>query len=220
MQYKEKLFYNKYKYRIRFMIRKGLSLLRSSYHYDSEFDLACVLEERKEISYRIGPYSGYIFDLWNFTSEDENNLLKMFYYRHEFDPEGRYRVESPIMDFYTNNYDYIKKAEDVDLPFELTESITDELNVIAVDKLPYDIYNVKCITRYNYVDRDVADALLNIETTGDIRFPWTWQTRRMFTSLSTVPLPEYIYAIDDECVTMINLIAGDVISTIYSYKII
>lgn len=219
MQYKERLFYNKYKYRIRFMLRKGLGLLRSNYQYENEFDLAAVLEERQQTSTQIGIYS-YMYDLWNFTPQDENDLLSLFYYRQDFDPDGRYRVESPIMDFYTCNYDYVKKAEDTNLSFELTESITDEINVIAVDKLPYDMYNVKCITRYNYVDKEVADALLNIETTGDIRFPWTWQTRRMFTGLSTVPLPEYIYAIDDECVTMVNLIAGDVISTVYSYKII
>jgi hypothetical protein len=224
MQYKERLFYNKYKYRIRFILRKGIGLLRSSYKYTNEFDLASCLEERREyasqLDYNRPVWSSYIHNMWDLTAKEESTLLQLFYYREDFDPAGRYRVESPIMDFYTNNFDYVKKAEDTGLEFELCESLTDEENVIMIDKLPYDTYNLKCITRHNYVDRDIADALLTIEQSGDIRFPWTWQTRQMFISLHTVPLPEYIYALDDETITMVNLIAGDVISTVYSYKVI
>lgn len=220
MQYKEKLFYNMYKYRIRFILRKGLSLLRSSYTYDNEFDLASTLEDRRNFASNYHSITNYFGDSWNLSSKDEQDLLTLFYYRQSFDPAGKYRVETPMIDFYTNKNDYIKMAEDTDLPFEVAESMTDERNVIVVDKLPYDMYNMKCITRYNYVDKDIADALLSIESSGDIRFPWTWQTRRMYTGLNTVPLPEYIYAVDDECITIVNLIAGDVISTVYSYKII
>jgi len=42
----------------------------------------------------------------------------------------------------------------------------------------------------------------------------------MYSTIKHVPLPDYIYAQNNDSITFVNLIAGDIISTVYSYKLI
>ena len=44
----ERLFYNKFKYRIRFFLRRGVSLLRTCYKYENPDHLLGTLKERQE----------------------------------------------------------------------------------------------------------------------------------------------------------------------------
>lgn len=220
----ERLFYNKFKYRIRFFLRRGVSLLRTCYKYENPDHLLGTLKERQEWC-RQTPASSIWVDglknLWALDNSEVDRLLTIFLYRENFDPAGKIRVESPRIDFYTNQTDYIKIAEDTGIEnIEVCESLTDEPNVIVTDKLPYGIYNLKCLTKYTWVGNDVVDALLNYQESGEIRFPWTWDTRQMYlTNTKEKPLPEYIYALNEESLPIVNLIAGPVINTIYSYRI-
>jgi hypothetical protein len=225
----ERLFYNRFKYRVRFILRRGVSLLRTCYQYDSETAILDALNEmrEREKDFQNTPtgftQTGYGFkSIWSLDAREVEALLKIFAYRQQFDMFGKIRVESPMIDFYTNEVDYIKKAEDTGLnAIEFSESLTDEPNVIITDKLPYGIYNLKCITKYTWVPEDVVEALLNYQEAGEIRFPWTWETRRMYVNRSREkPLPEYIYALNEESITMLNLMAGNVINQIYTYRIV
>ena len=219
----ERLFYNKYKYRIRFILRRGLGLLRSSYLYDDNDHLLETLEDRRRffIDKRKGNHNfSWIWnDIWDLDAREVDMLLNLFQYRENFDPLGSYRVETPVIDFYTSNIDYVKLAEDTGLEPELCSSATDEPNTIVVKKLPYETFQLKCLTRYEILSREVADALLDYEHTGEIKFPWTWETRRMMLRFNHVPVPDYIYAQNEDSLCFVSLIAGDVISTVYSYKL-
>jgi hypothetical protein len=218
MSFSERLFYNKYKFRIRMMLNKGLGLLRHTFKYKDEDHL---LEELKQRRHEEKKYTKIFqnWDIWSLDENQERTLLKLFHYRENFDDYGRIRVECPIIDFYTNNLDFYKIAEDLELEPELCVSNTDEPNTIIVKKLPYDNYKLKCITRYTYVDNQIFSALLSYENSGEIKFPWDWTTRRFLINRTSSPLPSYIYAQDYDNVTWINLIAGDVIGTVYSYII-
>ncbi len=220
----ERLFYNKFKYRIRFFLRRGVSLLRNCYKYNSKEDLLSTLAEHQQFAKEHSATSVWasgIKTLWELDSSEVDRLLSIFFYREEFDPLGKVRVESPTIDFYTNTLDYVKRAEDTGIEnIEISESLTDEPNVIVTDKLPYGIYKLKCITKYTWVNNDVVDALLNYQDAGEIRFPWTWDTRRMYIRGSMEkPLPEYIYALNEDSIPIVNLIAGPIINTVYSYRI-
>ena len=228
MSTNQRLFYNKFKYRIRFFLRRGVSLLRTCYKYTNEQELLDTLRLRQEQSRAMQGVSGVshwsdsIRDIWSLDKAEIHNLLLIFAFREMFDPVGKVRVESPAIDFYTNNVDYIKRAEDTGIEsLELCQSLTDEPNIIVTDKLPFGIFNLKCMTRYTIVGDDIIDALLNYQDSGEIKFPWTWETRRYYSGrVGTHILPEYIYAMNEESIPMVNLIAGPVINNIYSYKIV
>lgn len=213
----EKLFYNKYKYRIRFICRKGISLLRSSYHYDDEAHLLSTLQERKEQSNQLAKTRPSWHDLWNLSYDEVDILIALFQYREKF--RGQLRVDVPVADFYTNEPDYIKIAEDTGLYPEITVSATDNPNTIIVSKLPYETFQLKCLTRYSMLDKYTADALLEYEGAGEIKFPWTWSTRRFILERENVILPEYLYALNGESLTFVSLIAGDIIGTVYNYQV-
>jgi len=159
---------------------------------------------------------------WSLDPTEKENLVTVFEYRQDFNKQikKQVRVETPLIDFYTCNLDYVKKAEDTGLSPEICTAYPNDPNVIAVKKLPYKDFQLKCITRYHHIDRQVADSLLEYESAGEIKFPWTWETRRILLDTKHVPLPEYIYAHNNDSLMFINLIAGDIISTVYSYKII
>ena len=213
----EKLFYNKYKYRIRFVLRKGISLLRSSYHYDDEAHLLQTLQERKEQSLQLAKTRPSWHDIWNLSLDEVDILIALFQYRENF--RGQLRIDCPVADFYTNEADYIKIAEVTGLYPEITVSATDTPNTIIVTKLPYETFQIKCLTRYARLDKYTTDALLEYESVGEIRFPWTWSTRRFILERENVVLPEYLYALNGESLTFVSLIAGDVIGTVYNYKV-
>ncbi len=213
----EKLFYNKYKYRIRFILRKGLSLLRSSYIYDDEAHLLQTLQERKEQALQLAKTRPSWHDIWNLSLDEVDILIALFQYRENF--TGQLRIDCPVADFYTNQSDYIKIAEDTGLYPEITVSATDTPNTIIVTRLPYETFQLKCLTRYARLDKYTTDALLEYEGAGEIRFPWTWSTRRFILEREDVVLPEYLYALNDESLTFVSLIAGDVIGTVYNYKV-
>ena len=214
----EKLFYNKYKYRIRFVLRKGISLLRSSYLYDDEAHLLSTLQERKEQSAQLAKMRPAWHDLWNLSSDEVDILISLFQYREKF-LDGKLRIDVPVADFYTNEPDNIKIAEDTGLYPEVTISATDNPNTIIVSKLPYETFQLKCLTRYCRLDKYTADALLEYEGAGEIRFPWTWSTRRFILERENVVIPEYLYALNGESLTFVSLIAGDIIGTVYNYQI-
>jgi len=221
----ERLFYNKFKFRIRFHLRKGLSLLRNCSNYTDTQHLLDELERIRKFWLEREISASYKFvssDQWTFDGSEKDDLIRIFHYREEFNqqPLKQVRVEVPLIDFYTCDLDYVKKAEDTGLEPEVRVAFPDDPNVIAVKKLPFKDFGLKCITRYHLIDRQVADSLLAYENAGEIKFPWTWQTRRMYVDRNHVPLPEYIYAQNNDSITFINLIAGDIISTVYSYKII
>lgn len=213
----ERLFYNTYKYRIRMFLYRGLGLLRHNETYTSVEDLRSRLSERYN-STKNYPLT-HLSDLWNLSADELVTLEKLYFYRENFDVGGKIRVECPCIDFYTNNLDYYKIAEDQELNPELCISSTDQPNTIVVKKLPFESYNYKCITRYSFVPIDIVSALIDYEYTGEIKFPWNWTTRKFILSTRSAPLPNYIYAQDEQSVTWINLIAGDVIGTVYSYII-
>lgn len=220
----ERLFYNKFKYRIRFFLRRGVSLLRTCYKYQDADDLLGTLAERKSFAREHSAasiWSSGLKSLWELDNSEVDRLLNIYLFREQFDPGGKVRVESPRIDFYTNALDYVKRAEDTGIEnIEICESLTDEPNIIITDKLPYGIYNLKCITKYTWVNNDVIEALLNYQDAGEIKFPWTWDTRQMYLrGTLEKPLPEYIYALNEESIPMVNLIAGPVINTVYSYRI-
>ena len=214
----QKLFYNKYKYRIRFLLRKGISLLRSSYEYNDEAHLLATLHERKEQSKQLARTRPSWHDMWNLSSDDIDILLTLFHYREKFSG-GKLRIDVPVADFYTNESDYIKIAEDTGLYPEVTVSATDNPNTIIVSKLPYETFQLKCLTRYCRLDKYTADALLEYEGAGEIKFPWTWETRRFILEREAVVLPEYMYALNGESLTFVSLIAGDIIGTVYNYQL-
>lgn len=219
----ERLFYNRFKYRIRFFLRRGAGLLRRCYNYDDENELLRTLRERQQFEVQNplpSTWSDTVKDIWSLDSKEVEHLVAIFKYRENFDPKGKVRVESPCVDFYTNKIDYLKIAEDTGIEnLEFCESLTDQPNVIVTDKLPFGIYNLKCMTRYVWVNSDVIDALLNYEKSGEIKFPWTWDTRQMYIRDNQRPLPEYIYALNEESLPLVDLIAGPVINIIYSYRI-
>jgi len=215
----EKLFYNKYKFRVRFVLRKGLGLLRSTYEYVDEAHLLSTLQERKEQAQQMAKIRPSWHDIWSLGSDDIEVLLALFQYREKFDKEGKLRVDLPVADFYTNNYDYIKMGEDTGLYPEVTTSATDSPNTIIVKKLPHERYELKCLTRYTVLDQYTADALLEYEGAGEIKFPWTWETRRFILDRERIVLPEYLYALNGESLTFVSLIAGDIIGTVYSYQL-
>lgn len=225
----ERLFYNQYQYRIRFMLRRGGSLLRSVYRYKDINHVLSTLDDfrNRELEYRntANGFHSTSDSIWSLDNKEVEDLLSLFVYRENFDSLGKVRVECPNVDFYSNNEDYIKRAEDIGIEnLEITRSLTEEPNTIITEKLPYGVYNLKCMTKYCWVSDDVVVALLNYQDSGEIKFPWTWETRRMYTNHTNVyrqekPLPEYIYALNEDSLTMLGLIAGNVINTIYSYKI-
>ena len=220
----ERLFYNKFKYRIRFFLRRGVSLLRTCYKYQDADDLLSTLAERQSFAREHSAasiWSSGLKNLWELDNSEVDRLLNIYLFREQFDPYGKVRVESPRIDFYTNTMDYVKRAEDTGIEnIEICESLTDEPNIIVTDKLPYGIYNLKCITKYTWVNNDVIEALLNYQDAGEIKFPWTWDTRQIYLrGTNDKPLPEYIYALNEESIPMVNLIAGPVINTVYSYRI-
>lgn len=220
----ERLFYNKFKYRIRFFLRRGVSLLRTCYKYQDADDLLSTLAERQSFARQHSAasiWSSGLKNLWELDNSEVDRLLNIYLFREQFDPCGKVRVESPRIDFYTNTLDYVKRAEDTGIEnIEICESLTDEPNIIVTDKLPYGIYNLKCITKYTWVNNDVIEALLNYQDAGEIKFPWTWDTRQIYLrGTNDKPLPEYIYALNEESIPMVNLIAGPVINTVYSYRI-
>ena len=221
----ERLFYNKFKYRIRFNLRKGLSLLRNCSDYIDTQHLLDELEKIQQFWIEREIQNKYQFmssDQWKLNGSEKDDLVRIFHFREEFRQQSskQIRVEVPLMDFYTCDLDYVKKAEDTGLEPEVRVAYPDDPNVIAVKKLPYKDFGLKCITRYHHIDRQVADSLLEYENAGEIKFPWTWQTRHLYLSTNHVPLPEYIYAQNNDSIMFVNLIAGDIISTVYSYKII
>lgn len=224
MSTNQRLFYNKFKYRIRFFLRRGSSLLRNCYKYSDENDLLDTLAERQQQVSELGNtvWSKSVTNIWALDNIELTHLKTIFAFRETFDAFGKVRVESPAIDFYTNDIDYVKRAEDTGIEsVDYCESLTDEPNVIITDKLPFGVFNLKCMTRYTIVGDDIIDALLNYQDSGEIKFPWTWETRRYYSGrIGTHILPEYIYAMNEESIPMVNLIAGPVINNIYSYKIV
>jgi len=221
----ERLFYNKFKFRIRFTLRKGLSLLRNCSDYATTQDLYDELERIRQFWLDREVSSKYQFvssQQWKLDGSERDDLARIYHYREDFRQQAhkQIRVEVPLIDFYTCNLDYVKKAEDTGLEPEVRVAYPDDPNVIAVKKLPFEDFELKCITKYSLIDRQVADSLLEYENAGEIKFPWTWQTRRMYSTIKHVPLPDYIYAQNNDSITFVNLIAGDIISTVYSYKLI
>lgn len=223
MSYSQRLFYNKYMYRIRMILEKGVHLLRRDYEYDNEEHLLQTVEERKDFARQTFNTGNngfkWNFDIWDLSKDQITKLTKLYHYRENFDSTGKLRVEVPCIDFYTNNIDYFKIAEDLELDPELCISATDEPNVIVVDKLPFESYKFKCLTRYTYVDDHTISALVEYENSGEIKFPWNWTTRKFMINRQFSPLPNYIYAQDEENITWVTLIAGDVIGTVYSYRL-
>ena len=226
MSTNQRLFYNRFKYRIRFSLRRGASLMRSCYHYKDDLEVLNTLDRMRNTELEYANTSQGFFTKggnWVLDEKEVEHLLSIYAFRQNFDPQGKVRVECPIVDFYSNSEDYVKRAEDTGIQnVEITRSLTEDPNVIVTDKLPYGVYKLKCITRYSWVQEDVIDALLNYQMSGEIRMPWTWETRRMYNyghPLKEKPLPEYIYAKDNDSILMLNLIAGDVINTIYTYRI-
>lgn len=205
------------------VLEKGVHLLRRDYQYTDEDHLLQTVEERKEFARQtFNTHNGnfrWNFDIWDLSKDQLDKLTKLYHYRENFDTEGKLRVEVPCVDFYTNNLDYFKIAEDLELEPELCISATDEPNVIIVSKLPFESYNFKCLTKYTYVDNHTISALFDYENSGEIRFPWNWTTRQFMIKRENSPLPNYIYAQDEQSVTWVNLIAGDIIGAVYSYVI-
>ena len=221
----ERLFYNKFKFRIRFHLRKGLALLRNCSNYT---DTQNLLNEIEKIKHKwadrklTAKYQFISSQQWDLDGREKDDLVRIFHYREDFrkQPVKQIRVEVPLMDFYTCNLDYVKKAEDTGLDPEICTALIDDPNVIAVKKLPFEGFEIKLITKCSLINRQVADSLLEYEDAGEIKFPWTWETRRLYLNANDIPLPEYIYAQNSDSITFVNLIAGDVISTVYSYRII
>tara|TARA_B100000161_G_scaffold255895_1_gene218467 strand:+ start:468 stop:1067 length:600 start_codon:yes stop_codon:yes gene_type:complete len=191
--------------------------LRSSYLYDDEAHLLQTLQERKEQALQLAKTRPSWHDIWNLSLDEVDILIALFQYRENF--TGQLRIDCPVADFYTNQSDYIKIAEDTGLYPEITVSATDTPNTIIVTRLPYETFQLKCLTRYARLDKYTTDALLEYEGAGEIRFPWTWSTRRFILEREDVVLPEYLYALNDESLTFVSLIAGDVIGTVYNYKV-
>ena len=221
----EKLFYNKFKYRIRFHLRKGVSLLRNSMQYPDTQSLLNELSKIQQFWRERELNTKFMFassDQWNLNINEQEILIRIFHYREEFKQQDhkQIRVENPLIDFYTSHLDYVKKAEDTGLNPEVCTAYPDDPNVIVVKKLPYENFELKCITRYSIINRQVADSLLEYEDAGEIKFPWTWETRRLLIDSRRITLPEYIYAQSKDSLTFVSLIAGDIITTVYSYKII
>lgn len=221
----ERLFYNKFKYRIRFHLPKGSSLLRACNKYKTESELLNELERIKLFWMERNIGARYTFASsasWTLDNFEKQKLLQVYAYREDFNSQKvkQVRVETPLVDFYTNNKDYVYKAEDTGLKPEICKAYPDDPDIIAVKKLPYKNFQLKCVTRYHLIDRQVADSLLAYEDAGEIKFPWTWQTRRVLLGKHHVPLPEYIYALNNDSLPFVNLIAGDIISHVYSFKVI
>ena len=221
----ERLFYNKFKYRIRFNLKRGSSLLRACNKFIDSTALLKEVERIRTFWQERQSKTNYNFistSEWNLDSNEKEELITLYDYRTDFlkQPKKQVRVETPLVDFYTCDKDYVKKAEDTGLYPEICKAFPDDPNVIAVKKLPYKNFELKCITRYHLIDRQIADSLLHYEDAGEIKFPWTWETRRVLIGRNHVPLPEYIYALNNDSLTFVNLIAGDIISTVYSYKIV
>ena len=78
MSTNQRLFYNRFKYRIRFFLRRGASLLRSCYKYTNQEELLDTLRLRQEQSRAMQGVSHWgdsIRDIWSLDNAEVNNLL-------------------------------------------------------------------------------------------------------------------------------------------------
>ena len=114
----ERLFYNKFKYRIRFNLRKGLSLLRNCSDYIDTQHLLDELEKLRQFWIEREIQNKYQFmssDQWKLNGSEKDDLVRIFHFREEFrqQPSKQIRVEVPLMDFYTCDLDYVAKITSV-----------------------------------------------------------------------------------------------------------
>ena len=84
--------------------------MRSCYHYKDDLEVLSTLDRMRNNELEYANTSQGFFTKggnWVLDEKEVEYLLSIYAFRQNFDPQGRVRVECPIVDFYSNSEDYI-----------------------------------------------------------------------------------------------------------------